>query len=38
LGVPMDWITVYHGNTDITPFGWGTLPAEEPSCAAARFI
>ena len=25
LGVPMDWITVYHGNTDITPFGWGTF-------------
>jgi carbon-monoxide dehydrogenase large subunit len=25
LGVPMDWITVYHGNTDTTPFGWGTF-------------
>jgi carbon-monoxide dehydrogenase large subunit len=25
LGVPMDWITVFHGNTDITPFGWGTF-------------
>ncbi len=25
LGVPMDWITIYHGNTDITPFGWGTF-------------
>lgn len=25
LGVPMEWITVYHGNTDVTPFGWGTF-------------
>ncbi len=25
LGVPMDWITVYHGNTDTSPFGWGTF-------------
>jgi len=25
LGVPMDWITVFHGNTDVTPFGWGTF-------------
>jgi aerobic carbon-monoxide dehydrogenase large subunit len=25
LGVPMDWISVYHGNTDTTPFGWGTF-------------
>jgi carbon-monoxide dehydrogenase large subunit len=25
LGVPMDWITVYHGDTDTTPFGWGTF-------------
>jgi carbon-monoxide dehydrogenase large subunit len=25
LGVPMDWIAVYHGNTDTTPFGWGTF-------------
>jgi carbon-monoxide dehydrogenase large subunit len=25
LGVPMDWITVFHGNTDISPFGWGTF-------------
>jgi carbon-monoxide dehydrogenase large subunit len=25
LGVPMDWITVVHGNTDVTPFGWGTF-------------
>jgi carbon-monoxide dehydrogenase large subunit len=21
----MDWIAVYHGNTDTTPFGWGTF-------------
>src|SRR5262245_53438435 len=25
LGVPMEWITIFHGNTDITPFGWGTF-------------
>ena len=25
LGVPMDWITVYHGDTDTSPFGWGTF-------------
>ena len=25
LGVPIEWITVFHGNTDITPFGWGTF-------------
>jgi aerobic carbon-monoxide dehydrogenase large subunit len=25
LDVPMDWITVVHGNTDVTPFGWGTF-------------
>jgi aerobic carbon-monoxide dehydrogenase large subunit len=25
LGVSMDWISVYHGNTDTTPFGWGTF-------------
>ena len=25
LGVPMDWISVYHGNTDTAPFGWGTF-------------
>jgi carbon-monoxide dehydrogenase large subunit len=25
LGVPLDWITIVHGNTDLTPFGWGTF-------------
>ena len=25
LGVPMDWISVFHGNTDLVPFGWGTF-------------
>jgi carbon-monoxide dehydrogenase large subunit len=25
LGVPMEWISVFHGNTDIVPFGWGTF-------------
>ncbi|HET8563055.1 MAG TPA: molybdopterin cofactor-binding domain-containing protein, partial [Candidatus Binatia bacterium] len=25
LGVPMEWISVFHGNTDVTPFGWGTF-------------
>jgi aerobic carbon-monoxide dehydrogenase large subunit len=25
LGVPIEWITVFHGNTDTTPFGWGTF-------------
>jgi carbon-monoxide dehydrogenase large subunit len=25
LGVPIEWITIFHGNTDITPFGWGTF-------------
>jgi carbon-monoxide dehydrogenase large subunit len=25
LGVPMEWISVFHGNTDLVPFGWGTF-------------
>ncbi|MDP6558543.1 MAG: xanthine dehydrogenase family protein molybdopterin-binding subunit [Candidatus Binatia bacterium] len=25
LGVPIDRISVIHGNTDLTPFGWGTF-------------
>lgn len=25
LGVPMEWISVFHGNTDQVPFGWGTF-------------
>jgi carbon-monoxide dehydrogenase large subunit len=25
LGVPIEWISVFHGNTDIVPFGWGTF-------------
>jgi len=25
LSVPMEWISVFHGNTDLTPFGWGTF-------------
>lgn len=25
LGVPMDWITVFHGSTDFLPFGGGTF-------------
>ena len=25
LGVPMDAISVHHGNTDLSPFGWGTF-------------
>ncbi|MGH7815979.1 MAG: molybdopterin-dependent oxidoreductase, partial [Candidatus Binatia bacterium] len=25
LGVPLEWISIYHGDTDITPFGWGTF-------------
>ncbi len=25
LSVPMEWISVFHGNTDVTPFGWGTF-------------
>ncbi len=25
LGVPMEWIAVFHGNTDLVPFGWGTF-------------
>jgi aerobic carbon-monoxide dehydrogenase large subunit len=25
LGVPIEWITIFHGNTDTTPFGWGTF-------------
>lgn len=25
LGVPMDSISVFHGNTDLSPFGWGTF-------------
>jgi len=25
LGVPMDDISVFHGNTDLSPFGWGTF-------------
>ncbi len=24
LGVPMEWITVFHGNTDLMPYGGGT--------------
>jgi carbon-monoxide dehydrogenase large subunit len=25
LGVPIDWVKIFHGNTDLTPFGWGTF-------------
>lgn len=25
LGVPMDYISVVHGTTDLVPFGWGTF-------------
>jgi CO/xanthine dehydrogenase Mo-binding subunit len=25
LGVPLEWISVFHGNTDLVPFGWGTF-------------
>jgi len=25
LGVPIDWVKIFHGNTDVTPFGWGTF-------------
>src|ERR671924_1087800 len=25
LGVPMEWISVFHGNTDLAPVGWGTF-------------
>lgn len=25
LGVPLEWVSVFHGNTDLSPFGWGTF-------------
>lgn len=25
LAVPVEWISVFHGNTDLVPFGWGTF-------------
>ncbi|HXG50704.1 MAG TPA: xanthine dehydrogenase family protein molybdopterin-binding subunit [candidate division Zixibacteria bacterium] len=25
LSVPMEWVSVFHGNTDLVPFGWGTF-------------
>jgi carbon-monoxide dehydrogenase large subunit len=39
LGVPMDWITVYHGNTDTTPFGWGTFASRGTvMCGSAVYL
>jgi len=39
LGVPMDWIAVYHGNTDTSPFGWGTFASRGTvMCGSAVYL
>jgi CO/xanthine dehydrogenase Mo-binding subunit len=36
LGVPMEWITIFHGNTDITP-SVGDLASRGTVMCGARF-
>ena len=39
LGVPMDWISVFHGNTDQIPLGWGTFASRGTvMCGSALYL
>ncbi len=39
LEVPMDWISVFHGNTDQIPLGWGTFASRGTvMCGSALYL